>query len=306
MADPARTEAATRLPDRICFLGLGLIGGSVALALREAGYRGHLVAWTPNGRGPAEALRRGAIDEATTDAASAIDGAGLVVFAGPVPAILNGLGSLAGRDRQHLASDATVTDVGSSKGLIVERAGASQLPFVGGHPMAGRETSGLEAATADLFIDRPWAIVPADSARPVDIDRVDALAAATGARSVRIDADAHDRAVAAISHLPLVLSAALVEAVTGSTAAGAGDWPAARRLAAGGWRDMTRLAKGDPEMGAGMLSTNTDALLAQLRELRRVLDNWIDGLDPQQRRGGDAAWIEAQLDAARRALEARE
>jgi prephenate dehydrogenase len=158
------------------------------------------------------------------------------------------------------------------------------VPFVGGHPMAGRETTGAASATADLFVERPWVIVPGDDARPVDIERVEALARATGARPVRQGADEHDAAVAAISHLPLVVAAALVESV----AQQGPDWSIARSLAATGWSDMTRLAKGDPEMGAGILSTNRPAVLARVRAMRDALDGWIarlerDAADPELR-----------------------
>ncbi len=301
-AERTREAAAATLPDRIAFLGFGLIGGSIAMALRDAGYTGSLVAWTPNGRGPADAERRGILVEAPPSAESAIDGSGLIVLAGPPLSILNLLGSLAGAWRARLAPDATITDVGSTKGLIVENAGAYGLSFVGGHPMAGRETSGVAAAVADLFVDRPWVVVPADSANPGDVDRVDALAVAVGARPVRIGAADHDAAAAAISHLPLVLSAALVESVASRPEA-AHSWPLARTLAASGWRDMSRLARGDPEMGADILATNAGAVAERLRVLRTVLDDWLDRLDPGMQGDGDSVWLQVQLEQARAALE---
>ncbi len=122
------------------------------------------------------------------------------------------------------------------------------------------------------------------------------LAEATGARPVEMDAEAHDATVAGISHLPLVLAAALVESVAAS-AAGAATWRDAHRLAATGWSDMTRLARGDPEMGAGILVTNADAVAKRLRTFRDVLDQWIEGLD-----GGappDADAVRTWLDEAR-------
>lgn len=298
----SREAAAAALPDRIAFLGFGLIGGSIAMALREAGYAGTLVAWTPTGRGPAEAKDRGIVVEAASSPEAALAGAGLVILAGPPGSILDLLGSVAGAWRARLAPGATITDVGSTKGLIVENAGAYGLPFVGGHPMAGRETSGVAAAVADLFLDRPWVVVPADSASPGDVDRVEALALAVGARPVRVGADDHDAAAAAISHLPLVLSAALVTSVAGRPEA-ADSWPLARQLAASGWSDMTRLARGDPEMGADILVTNAGAVADRLRVLRAVLDDWLDRLDPGIPGGGDAVWLKVELEGARAALE---
>jgi prephenate dehydrogenase len=130
------------LLDRIAFLGFGLIGGSIALALRDAGCHARLIAWTPAGSGPAEGVRLGFLDEAAPTAAKAIDGAGLVILAGPPLAIVATLRDMAGPMRGALADGATITDVASTKSIIVATAEDLKLPFVGGHPMAGRETSG--------------------------------------------------------------------------------------------------------------------------------------------------------------------
>ena len=116
-----------------------------------------------------------------------------------------------------------------------------------------------------------------------------------------MDAAEHDAAVAAISHLPLVLAAALVEAVSGPAGAPRADWPQAAGLAAGGWRDMTRLARGDAAMGAGILATNGPAVAARLRDLRAVIDDWLAALE---RPGGpDEAALADRLEAARARLE---
>jgi len=295
--DQARRAAAARLPPRVAFLGFGLIGGSIALALREAGYSGSMVAWTPRGSGPAEGVRRGFLDVAAATATGATDGAELVILAGPPLAVLDWL---AEPDRQAMAPNATVTDVASTKGRVVERADAAGLAFVGGHPMAGRETTGAASASATLFVDRPWVIVPAAGAREVDTDRVVALAGGVGARPIRMTASEHDAAVAAISHLPLVAAAALVESVALSTGS-AGDWPVARALAATGWSDMTRLARGDAEMGAGILDTNRSAVAARLRAYRDAIDAWLQTLEG----GADAAALRSRLESARDALGGR-
>ena len=119
------------------------------------------------------------------------------------------------------------------------------------------------------------------------------LARACHARPVAMDAAEHDAAVAAISHLPLVLAAALVEAVSGPAGAPRADWPQAADLAAGGWRDMTRLARGDAAMGAGILATNGPAVAARLRDLRAVIDDWLAALErpggPDESRAGGPA-----------------
>jgi prephenate dehydrogenase len=199
------------------------------------------------------------------------------------------------RQQGRLAEDATVTDVASTKAAITARAVELELPFVGGHPMAGRETTGFGASDPDLFVDRPWVIVPVGVATHRHVVQTTAMAWATGARPIQLEADAHDRAVAAISHLPLVLSAALVESVTGGA-----DWPAARPLAASGWAGMTRLAQGDPTMGAGILATNAVAVAERLREARAVLDTWIAALEAGD--APDAEAIRERLAAAQAAL----
>jgi prephenate dehydrogenase len=278
LAADARMAAAKLLPDRIAFLGFGLIGGSIAAALRATGSSSRLVAWTPSGGGSAAGLRLGFIDEAAKTAAEAVDGAGLIVLAGPPLAVLESLDVLGGPLRGGLRDDVVITDVASTKAEIVERADHRGVRFVGGHPMAGRESSGADAATADLFVGRPWVIVPGPAASAADVAVVEALATAAGARPTPMTAADHDAAVSAISHLPLVLAAALVEAVAGAGPSNP-TWAAARALAAGGWADMTRLARGDPEMGAGILATNAANVTVRLRAIRRELDTWIEALD---------------------------
>jgi len=140
--------------------------------------------------------------------------------------------------------------------------------------MGGREGSGYAASDAALFVGRPWIVTPAVPADPAAEERVAALASACGAAVIRLDPARHDAAVAAISHLPILVAAALVQAM----AAGE-EWPLEQQLAAGGWASMTRLARGDVEMGAGIFATNGPAVAAHLRELRAVLDGWLVDLE---------------------------
>lgn len=259
-------------------------------------------AWSPSGEGPTRAVADGVINRSAATPADALLDADLVVLAGPPTACLAALDDLVGAWHAALPPSAVITDVASTKGAIVERADAAGLRFVGGHPMAGLEASGYEAGRADLFAGRPWVIVAGRVAQPTDITVVANLAETCGARPVRLDAAAHDRAVAAISHLPLVLAAALVETVAGSSAATAPeDWSIASDLAASGWRDMTRLARGDPDMGAGIAATNAPALAERLRGLQATLDTWRAALE---RPGGpDEGAIRARLAATRTRLE---
>jgi prephenate dehydrogenase len=287
----------------VAFLGFGLIGGSVARAVRAGrdGSAWRLVAWSPSGDGPRQAVLDGVLDAAADRPAAALDGADLVVLAGPVTACLALLDDLAGPLRDALQANTVVTDVASTKGVLVRRADAAGLRFVGGHPMAGRDQAGYGASLPDLFADRPWVVVPGAAAGPAEVDRVASLARTCGARVVVMDAEAHDVAVAGVSHLPLILAAALVEAVAGTAQAPHRDWPAARDLAASGWRDTTRLARGDPAMGAAIAATNAPAIATRLHDVRTVLDGWLAELE---RPGGpDEAALEHRLRDARQRLE---
>jgi len=289
---------------RIAFLGFGLIGGSVARALREAGPPfgdATLVGWSPSGRGPRAAVDEGVLDVAAADAGDAVERADLVIIGAPPIAALELIDVLGGRFAGHLAPGAIVTDVVSTKAAICRRAHERGLRFVGGHPMAGRESSGYAASDAGLFVDRPWVVVT-DGAVEADVETVDAVARACGARPIRMAAAEHDAATAAISHLPLVAAAALVEAIAGRPEDPAPGWGSAARLAASGWRDMTRLARGDVEMATGIVATNPAPVAARLRALRVALDGWLTMLEEPG--GPDADEVRRRFQAAREAIEA--
>jgi prephenate dehydrogenase len=274
---------------QIAFLGLGQIGGSIARAASVAGLATRVSAWSPTGAGPRAAAADGIVT--ATTAADAIRGADLIVLAAPPLACLGLLDELAGRLAADVGNDAVITDVASTKAAIVERARSHGLRFVGGHPMAGREAAGYEAADPELLRGRPWVIVPAV---PADRDaeaRVVALATACGARPIRLTADVHDNAVAAISHLPLVVSVALAESMALEP-----DWETTRELAAGGWAGITRLARGDATMGAGILATNGPATAARLRTFRDAIGGWIDLLADGN---ADPAAMDSRLRTAR-------
>src|SRR4249920_537836 len=162
----------------VAFLGFGLIAGSIARAIRANRTTDDwtVVAWSPSGDGPRQAVNDGVVDRLADDPPAALAGADLVVLAAPATECLTLIDRLAGPWRSSLPDQAVVTDVASTKARIVERADAARLRFVGGHPMAGRETAGYAASTADLFVDRPWALVPGAIARPGDVERVVALA----------------------------------------------------------------------------------------------------------------------------------
>lgn len=284
---------------RVALLGLGLIGGSVARALHAAGDEWWVGAWTPSGTGPRRALAEGAIDAAFTSVPDLLPEADVVVLAAPPLACAGLIGRLAGSWRGALRPGATVTDVASTKAALERTARDARLPWVGGHPMAGRETSGFEASDATLFRDRPWVVTaPQAGGDPAVVER---LATACGATPLHMDAARHDRLVAAVSHLPLLTSVMLVEAVAGLPGAADRDWGAARSLAAGGWRDTTRLARGDTAMGAEIFATNADRVAERLRAYRARIDAWLEVLEAPG--GADPAAIRERLEAVRERLE---
>jgi prephenate dehydrogenase len=258
---------------RAAILGFGLIGGSIALALAARGRgRWTVTAWSPRPEDARGALARGVLNAVAPDPETAIRGAELVILAAPPLAnleLVDRLGLLLAE------TDATLTDVSSSQSAIAAHvARVPGLHFVGGHPMSGREKRGFAAARADLFEGRTWAILASPGARPVDVERVEALATACGAAPLAVDPEAHDAAVAAISHLPLVAAASLAEAVIETP-----EWESARRFAAQGWRDTTRLARGDPDLATGIVVTNAAHVGRWLRRYREVLEEWQRHLD---------------------------
>lgn len=262
----------------ITIIGLGLMGGSLALALRDRAaaadpppFRvGHIIGVSRSNATLTDALAAGAIDRGTTDLAAGVADADVVVLATPVRTILRLLPEV-GRSARP---GALIMDLGSSKAAIC--AAMAELPAgiqpVGAHPMCGKETAGFPAAEAGLYRGRPFVLCPLDRTAAAALETARALALAVGGRPLVISPQAHDRAVAAISHLPYAAAAALVAAVDA-----AGD-PLAWDLASSGFRDTTRVAASDVEMMLDILLTNRPAVLewldlfaGQLADLRAAL-----------------------------------
>ncbi|MGH2752810.1 MAG: prephenate dehydrogenase/arogenate dehydrogenase family protein [Actinomycetota bacterium] len=255
---------------RLAVLGTGLIGGSIALRVRRDDETVEVAGYDADPAALAGAVRRGAVTHAARSVADAVTGADLVVLALPVdriPAAVEDVARLVG-------AETVVTDVGSSKGEVVRSAGAvPELSFVGGHPMAGSERHGIEAADPDLFEDAWWVLTPTAGTSSADYSRVTDLVSRLGAKPIALDPAVHDALVARLSHLPQLAASALVE-----VAAGAGDKDALLGLAAGGFRDVTRIAASESGMWLAILRTNRIAILdaldgleQRLRGLRRML-----------------------------------
>lgn len=232
--------------------GTGLLGASVGLGLRSQGWQ--VAGWDPDPGALSEASRRGAVESMLSGPDT--DRADLVVLAAPPEAIIESL--------DGMETDTLVTDIGGIKTPIV--AAARHLPhFVGGHPMAGGETSGAALATRSMFHGATW-VFTNDGADPEDIVVLEAVARSLGANPVVMTAEEHDAAVARISHLPHVLAAALMRLADADQSTFS--------LAGGGFRDLTRIAAGDSTWWAEVLTANAAHVDASIVELQGALDEW--------------------------------
>jgi prephenate dehydrogenase len=266
---------------RISIIGLGLIGTSLGMALRSADEKEsplgkvELVGYDEEPRHVKKARGRLAIDREARSLSEAVRDAQIVVLATPVRAMEGLLTQLA----SLLPAGAVVTDVASTKAQVyawAQRALPSGVDYVGGHPMAGKEKAGPTAADATLFQDAIYCLTPARNARPASVEALQALVKTIGAKPYYIDPEEHDAYVAGISHLPLLLSTVLMD-VTGSSPA----WKEMAPLAATGFRDVSRLASGDPAMQRDICLTNSAALTrwinATITELLEVRDSLAAG-----------------------------
>jgi prephenate dehydrogenase len=254
---------------RVAILGLGLMGASLAMALRASGAARTVAGYDAAPGVAARARADGAIDSAAASPAAVVAGADLVVLAVPVLAMRELLAAIA----PHVAPGALVTDLGSTKAAIVawaEELLSDPRSFAGGHPMTGRERSGVAAAEPQLYQGCVWCLTPGPRTSAATLARLAALVERLGAQPTVLDPDQHDAAVAAVSHLPLLAATALA-----LTASARPDWPTAQSLAADGFRDTTRVASGDPRMARDICLSNAqpildclDAYLATLRSLR--------------------------------------
>jgi prephenate dehydrogenase len=256
--------------NRVAIIGLGLIGGSIGLALHKAKAAQQIVGYDLGKGISNQARKSGAIDQPYTALADAVRGAELIILATPVGAMRSLL--------QDIAASATpgavVTDVASTKAQVISWAEEflpSSVAFVGGHPMTGKELSGVESSDANLFQGRIYCLTPTARTRPVAINKVSALIEALGARVRFLEPAEHDGQVAGISHLPFVASIALMNTVAEGPA-----WGDAAMLAAGGFRDMSRLAAGDPQMYRDICLTNSEALTRWLNEYIATLTTLCD------------------------------
>lgn len=254
---------------RIAIIGLGLIGGSLALALKKSRARGmEIVGFSRSAKTVAAARKCGAIDRAAKNLASAVSGADMVVIATPVMVTKEVLESIS----EHLAPECVVTDTGSTKVQVMQWAReylSPKISFIGGHPMAGKETSGINEADAGLFKGCVYCLTPSYCATPEAVRKLKKLVESIGAKPFFIDAETHDNLVAGVSHLPMLLSSAFVTATTKSRL-----WPEMAKLAAGGYRDLSRLASGNPEINRDICLTNQEKIVDWLDRYIEVIKGY--------------------------------
>lgn len=273
---------------KLVIFGVGLIGGSVALALKKTKTQATIVGVGRSAESLQTALDLGVIDVDTSDVAAAIKDADLVLIAAPVaqtPAILNAI-------KPHLNASTVITDAGSTKGDVLQCAkdilGEQFNQFVGGHPIAGAEKSGVSAATADLYLNKNVVLTPTAETDPEAIALVKTLWQACGANVSEMTAATHDGIFAAVSHLPHLLAFALVDDIASRTNA-----EQLFGFAASGFRDFTRIAGSHPEMWRDISLANRTALLNELDAYQQELSKLQQLLKAQ-----DGAGLEALFERA--------
>lgn len=261
-----KTKYQRPLTNRVTILGLGLIGGSWALALKRAGAVSEIVAWGRDQQRLDKAVEMGVVDSATTDMAAAVAESDVIVIATPLGTMSDVFNQLV----PLVSKNVVITDVGSAKARLVELAretlGESFPRFVPGHPVAGAERSGFEASKADLYENRRVVLTPVSDTNADALSLVEQLWSCCGAELVTMEPQTHDDVLALTSHLPHAIAYLLVDLLVQQ---GGED---SRKFAAGGFYDITRIASSSPEMWRDIFNDNKDSVVA-------LLDHYIDGLE---------------------------
>ena len=279
---------------RLCIIGVGLIGGSLARALRRRADCPEIVGASRNAAHLQKALELGVIDRYETDLGKAVTSADLVMVCVPLGAMEKVFAQI----KDHLAPDAVLTDAGSAKACVVEaaRRAFGRLPsrLVPGHPIAGTEQSGVEASFAELYEGRRVILTPLAETDTMATARVRELWEAAGATVSEMSVEHHDTVLAATSHLPHVLAFTLVDSL-----ARLGYHEEIFAYAAGGFRDFTRIASSDPVMWRDICLANGEAIVAMLERFGADLESMKTAI-----RAGDGETLLARFQAAKQARDA--
>ena len=253
---------------QLTIFGVGLIGGSLALALKKAGYCQQVVGCSRSADHLQRAVDLGVIDRYTLNPAEAVKGADMILVAVPMGAMQAVFASIA----DHLEEYAVMTDAGSAKGSVIEAAKAAfgEIPaqFVPGHPIAGREKSSVEAALDDLYIDHKVILTPLENTNPDAIQRVTKMWQTAGAEVENLEVDQHDLVLAATSHLPHILAFSFV-----NTLAESEHCDKIFHYVAGGFKDFSRIASSDPVMWRDICLENKGAILNALDNYQQTLSD---------------------------------
>lgn len=254
---------------KVAIIGLGLIGGSLGLAIKQNKLAAKVIGLPHREETISEALNMGAIDEGSMDLKTSLAEADLVFICTPLSLIIPKLQEII----PYLKPGAIVTDVGSVKGPIVSAAKKivpKGIKFIGGHPMAGKEKFKLSAAEANLFEGRPYILTSPSK-------KLEKIIQGIGGKMIKMKPKKHDQVVAAVSHLPLAIAAALVNAISLPE-----NLDSIKETASSGFRDTTRVASGDPTMGKDIFSMNQKAVLKQIRSFKKALKELEAGIKGQK------------------------
>ena len=267
---------------RVAVIGVGLIGGSFGMALRNRGLADEIVGVGRNEGRLQRAVELGAVDSWTLDLREGITGADLVYVATPVGLVLDFMEKVL----PYVTPDCIITDAGSTKAEICRRADelvGDRAMFVGGHPMAGSEEAGIEAATGDLFEGTTYVLTPTSATKPEAVEKMRRVAEGIGARVLVMDPDAHDRCVAVISHFPHLMAAALVLLAEQESERN----PDLLDLVAGSFKDMTRVAGSPPVLWRDICMSNVKSVSEAAAEFRLLVDRAVELMQ-----AGDARSLE--------------
>ena len=263
--------------DRAVIVGVGLLGGSIGMALRTRRIANQVIGFSPRGKSLENAIARGAIDTAANSIAEACRGADLAIICTPVQSVVD-------YAQQCFAAmpSGLITDVGSTKQTIVTAVANSPLAasFIGSHPLAGSEKSGVEYARENLLDRKLVVVTPNSTSDTARIQATEKLWQSLGARTLRMSPEEHDAAVARTSHLPHILASALAAATPTEVLP----------LAASGWCDTTRVASGGPELWRQILEENRQPIVAALEDFIGDLQHWLAALND-----GDGIQLEKLL-----------
>jgi prephenate dehydrogenase len=257
---------------RAALIGTGMIGGSIGIALREKQLVGSIAGYDRDADACHEAVSLGAIDEMAETAGEAVINADLVILAVPIMGTIDLLKEILPK----ISPGALITDVGSTKGSIMATAETIIPPdiyYIGGHPMAGSEESGIKGADPGLLENAIYVLTPGTNTPPEIVAKLSQMLEKAGAEPLVLDPFIHDRAVAAVSHLPQMIAATLVQSVAGSS-----DLELVRTLAAGGFRDSTRIALSNPDVWCDICMSNRWSLIAALKQFKEsfnVLEKYL-------------------------------